>query len=682
MKSAERKPLTSHPRWFLPLLAFAGSSALLGLVSLTYPFGRDQGLYAFLADAMLHGMSLYKDVPMMQMPLTAIVHLLALVLFGHSMTAIRILDLFWTAGIATFLYVFVRQMFRRPGLALMVGLFFPFLYYIFGWWESAQVDGFLNLPAAGAFALAAVALNRPAESPASGERLHWFFAGLLVSLALFFKYTVILVLPAVFIGPLLTFGWRSNRARSAALWLVIGFAAGVAGFFAVVAAFGALPGLIEAQVRGIVPYAGMERIRQALPERVLSLFRVFTRESDRDYLYGGILAALGLVPAAVILLRRGPEADRRVKVAVWVTLAWLAAGLASVFVQNKFFFYHYLTIIPALAVLGGMALVWVLDPLWQFLQKRWQRVLLVTVGVIAALVNTAYYDRYLTLGQAIFGVHSVRQTWMMRRFRTGDFNLGEQLVLADYLTRNTRQDERVVNYGIDPWVTFPAWRKPIFRYTSPFLAPNCTLTTRFREDPPEVFLVKHGDRMPFVYGDSLDSYERLLKFGQLRDFVLTNYELEARVGHFDVLRLVGPGRDAPDVAEGAGQLASDLDEAGMYVSQVAPDAYRSLLWPVSPPPALPGVAAHKIMAYRDFSRTLWADTSTTLDDFLPALSVWVRDDDRPFARLDPFCFQNDGEHFVTDDYRFGLLHICRNGLVFVYEIARRTGEETVSPEEE
>ena len=682
MKPAEPMSRTSRPRWSFPLLVVAGSSALLGLVSLAYPFGRDQGLYAFLADAMLHGMSLYKDVPMMQMPLTAVVHLLALVFFGHSMTAIRILDIFWTAGIAMLLYVFVRRMFRRTGLALLVGLFFPFLYYIFGWWETAQVDGFLNLPAAGAFALAAVALNRPAEASASGTRLYWFFAGLLVSLALFFKYTVILVLPAVFIGPLLTYGWRSSRTRSAALWLAVGFAAGVAGFIAVVAATGALPGLIEAQVRGIVPYAGMERIKQALPERVLSLFRVFTRESDRDYLYGAILAALGLVPAAVTLLRNGPEADRRAKAAICVTLSWLVAGLASVFVQNKFFFYHYLVIIPALAVLGGMALAWVLEPLWQLLRKRWQRVVLVAVGVIAALVNTAYYDRYLTLGQAVFGVHSVRQTWMMRRFRTGDFNLGEQLALADYLVKNTAPDERVVNYGIDPWVTFPAWRKPIFRYTSPFLAPNCTLTTRFREDPPEVFLVKHGDRMPFVYGDSLDSYERLLGFGQLRDFILADYELEAKVGHFDVLRLVGPGKDTPDVANSAGQLASDLEEAGRYVSQVAPDAYHLLLWPVSPPPALHGVAPEKVAAYRDFSRTLWADTSTTLDDFLPALSVWVKDDDRPFARLDPFCFQNDGEHFVTDDYRFGLLHTCRNGLVFVYEIARRTGEETVSPEEQ
>jgi len=693
MKPPRPTKQPGKPSWVRPLLVVAGATLFLGLVSLAYPFGRDQGLYAFIADAVLHGMRMYRDIPMMQMPLTAVVHLIALVLFGHSMTSIRILDLFWTAGIAMLLYVFVRQMFRRNGLALVVGLFFPFLYYIFGWWETAQVDGFLNLPAAGAFVLAAIAVNRAARDEgrgAVGERLHWLFAGLLGAAALLFKYSVILLLPAVFLGPLLVFGWRSARTRSALVWMLAGFAAGLVSFFLVVAATGALPGLIEAQVRGIVPYAGMERIRQPLPMRVLSMFRVFTRESDRDYLVGAIFAALGLVPAVVALLKRGPEADRQGKAAIWVTLGWLATGLASVFIQNKFFFYHYLSIIPALAVLGGMALVWVVEPLWAVLQKRWQRVVLVVVGVVAALVNTAYYDRYLTLGRAVFGVQSIKQTWMMRRYSTGDFNLAEQIVLADYLARNTNPDERVVNYGIDPWVAFPAWRKPILRYTSPFLAPNCTLTTSFRNDPPEVFLVKHGDRLPFVYGHKRDSYEQLLYFGQLREFILANYELEARVGHFDVLRLVGAGKDRPDINASPEALASDLEAARRFLaSTAAPTApagakptYHLVLWPVSPVPVLPGFAPDMVLSYRDFNRTLWVNYKQTLADYLPALSVWIKDDDRPFARLDPFCFQSDGEHFVTDEYRFGLLYTSPNGLVFVYDIAERTGEEVVSPEED
>jgi 4-amino-4-deoxy-L-arabinose transferase-like glycosyltransferase len=663
------------PRGLLPLLVVAGSAMLLGLVSLAYPFGRDQGTYAFYAEAMLRGMSLYRDVPMMQMPLTAFVHLIALVLFGHSMTAIRILDLFWTAGIALLTYLFVRQMFRRNGLALLVGLLFPFIYYLFDWWGTAQVDGFLNLPAAGAFALAAVALNRPAGAPASGERPHWFLAGLLVTMALLFKYTVILMLPAVFVGPLLTYGWRSTRTRSALVWLSAGFAAGTACFLTVVTATGVLPGLIETQVRATAPYAALGLTqRMWLLGAVRGLFYGFTNA----YPHGVILVALGLVPAAVTLLRRGPEAEGRAKVAIYATLAWLAAGMASVFVQRKFFPYHYLAILPALAVLGGMALVWVLEPLWRILDRRWQRTVLVAVGVIAALVGTEYFNGYLTLGRAAFGVQSIKEYWVARHMRMGDYIVAEQLALADYLARNTRQDERVVNYGIDPCVTFPAWRKPQFRYTSPFLAPNCTLTTRFREDPPEVFLVKHDDRLPWVYGHSRDSYEQLLRFGQLRDYILANYELEARIGKFDVLRLVVAGKSMPDVTNGPEQLAADLQEAETYVPEAALQACSLLLWPVAPLPALFGVAPKKALAYRDFNRSLWANNRKTPADFLPMLSVWIKDDERPFAKLDPFCLQNDGKDFATDEYRFGLLHTCRNGLVFVYQVDRRTGREVVS----
>jgi hypothetical protein len=259
--------------------------------------------------------------------------------------------------------------------------------------------------------------------------------------------------------------------------------------------------------------------------------------------------------------------------------------------------------------------------------------------------------------------------------------LEEQIVLADYLARNTTDSERVVNYGIDPWVTFPAWRKPIFRYTSPFLAPNCTLTTRFQQDPPEVFLVKHGDRMPFVYGHKRDSYEQLLKFTQLRDFILANYELEMRVGHFDVLRLVGTGRDFPGGLDSA-KLTRDLEEAARFVSQVPRQSHNVLVWPVTPLPRLAGSAPEKMLSYQDLNRTLWGNHKQTLADFLPVMSVWIKGDDRPFARLDPFCFQSDGVHFVTNEYRFGLLHACQNGLVLIYEIAERTGEEIVSPEEE
>ncbi len=650
----------------MPFAAIAAATFGCGVVSLVYPFGRDQSLFAFQADALLHGLALYRDLPIMQLPMTSVVHLVALVLFGRSMTAIRILDLVWTSGIALLLYSCVRSMFRRDGLALLAGLLYPFLYYVFDWWHTAEVDGFLNLPVVAAFALAAAAVGRPDGAPARADRARWFCAGLLVAVATLFKYTAALVLPALLVWPLLA----GRRDRGALLWLALGFAAGIAGFLAAALAAGALPGLFRTQARVTLPYAGLARYRLSLVGRVVALFRMFARGAGGDFLPGVVLAALGLVPATAALLARGPGKDRNTRTASIVTLAWLAAGLASVFIQNKFFYYHYLAAVPALAILGAWALVQVADPLWRLLARAWQRALLAVVAAAFALAASPYPDRYAVVARVARGAESLEQSWLSAGYRSGDFVAAEQVALADHLAENTRPEERVLNLGIDPGIAFPTWRRPVIRYTSPPNTPACTLTTEFRSDPPEVLVVKHGDRLPWVRGSEQDSYERVLAFEELRDFILANYELEARVGQFDVLRRAGPGRARP-----AGRLASDIEEARRVVEGLAPASYRYLFWPLDDPPAIPGRAAEQVISYPVLNRLLWRDYGRSLAGLLPAVSVWIRGDDRPFARLEPFRFQDDSEHFLTDDYRFRLLHTCGNGLVLVYIIEERTGEE-------
>jgi hypothetical protein len=69
-----------------------------------------------------------------------------------------------------------------------------------------------------------------------------------------------------------------------------------------------------------------------------------------------------------------------------------------------------------------------------------------------------------------------------------------------------------------------------------------------------------------------------------------------------------------------------------------------------------------------------------LPDLLPAISIWVKDDPRPFAALEPFRFQSEAEHYIFKDLRFTLLHECRNRQVLVYLVAERTGREALRPD--
>jgi len=164
--------------WAMVVLA----TLAFGSVSLIYPFGRDQGIHAFIADSVLDGKVLYRDIFNMKPPLTTGVHALALVLFGHSMTAIRLLDLLWTVATSLLVFAFARRAFGNPRAAALAGVLYSLQYYGCDFWTTAQTDGWLNLPLAVSFLLA---LRGWREGIC--RRGVWIGAGLGIGLAAAFK---------------------------------------------------------------------------------------------------------------------------------------------------------------------------------------------------------------------------------------------------------------------------------------------------------------------------------------------------------------------------------------------------------------------------------------------------------------------------------------------------------------
>ncbi|WP_295530185.1 hypothetical protein [uncultured Thioclava sp.] len=97
---------------------------LIGAYSLLEPFGRDQGIHATIAYALDNGLVTYRDVFNIKPPLTTAVHWLSQVLFGHSMMAIRELDLIFATLTALGL-VEIGRLLRRGlafGFAALWGL--------------------------------------------------------------------------------------------------------------------------------------------------------------------------------------------------------------------------------------------------------------------------------------------------------------------------------------------------------------------------------------------------------------------------------------------------------------------------------------------------------------------------------------------------------------------------------
>jgi hypothetical protein len=667
-----------------PLLVAIGTSALLGSVSLIYPAGRDQGFFACIADMVRHGRVMYRDISNGIYPMTILLNLVAQVSLGHNMAAIRVLDLLWTMGTAVLLFAFARRVFRRLWLASAIAMMYSFLYFLGDFWNTAQVDGFLNLPVATAFCAAAFAAD--GHSGVVRGRLWWFLSGLMVAVALFFKPTVGLMLPAIAL--LALFGRRSRASVdwSALAMVLAGALVGALVFMALITTSGALRDFIELQFRGTLHYVRLGSARAGLPTYLADMVGNYVLQPNLGI--GAFLAGVGLVLSVVIHTRAGRRArdsDRRAIRWSWV---WLACGFASLAVQGKFFQYHYLPLLPGMAVFAVLALDAALTPVWPHVPKQSGRALLVIgVGILLVLC-TAYPLRLRDAAQVATGQMPLRDYWMSDH-GMGDFRLSEQMVVSDWVRAHTRPNDRIVVWGSDPLIYFLTERGTISRFIA-----NQSLTVdwswpelrdefqdAFRNTPPELFLVEHDDAVPWATGSSLDSYEVLKeRFGVLGESIADQYALETRIGHFDILRRASKEGVYPPAPIAGVPAIEDLDEALGFVRRLPRTDARAILWPGSLPsasfPAWRGLPADRFVGYWALNRALWMEDKT-IRDYLPALSIWVRNDPRPFAQLEPFRYQNDSEHFVSGEFRFTLLHTCKNGRVLIYALDEVTGEERV-----
>ena len=512
-------------------------TVVLGAVSVIYPFGRDQGIHAFIADSMLQGKAVYRDVYNIKPPLTTVVHALALVVFGHSMTSIRILDLLWTAATALVLALLALRMFRRLWVAGLAGGLYAFFYYQFGYWHTSQTDGWLALPVAGAVLLVVQAMTgsegKAQNTPGAGWR--WFGAGFLLGLATLMKYTAA-VFPVLLLATLLV-AWRRRlgQALRATGLAAAGFVAPLAVALAVIAGSGALPAFIESQF-GVVP--GYVKLRSGGGAGGWPWLGLFFRTLLNVMPSAAIAGAGGLVVLVARAVRR-PGGYLNLAVA----LLLMAGGAASTLAQGKFFMYHYLPLLPgfAIAVSGGAGVLARVRPRVVGLP-----LLAALAGSVAAAVSleTSYPRRFQNLARVATGRLTVREYWTSGHEKA-DFCLRDDIMLADYIREKTGPDDPVFIWGYESLVYFLA-RRPVvsrFLYTYPLVvawSPDALrqeLMDAYRKTPAELFVVAHGDSTPHVMGHGMDSYRTLQQFTELRTYIDEHYEPEAEVGRFSLFRL-------------------------------------------------------------------------------------------------------------------------------------------------
>jgi len=300
----------------------------------------------------------------------------------------------------------------------------------------------------------------------------------------------------------------------------------VLGFLLITAASGALPNFIAGQLKAALPYSGLH----SFTARTFLQRFAETSFLPRAAVLVAWLGVLGLIPSLALLLGKLPESSPGTRRGMALVLAWFAAALASLLLQGKLFYYHYLPLMPPLAILGAWLLAVLLRPLADYFTSVGVRIALIGVTVLGLVVATSYREGLVETARVAAGRTSLRQAWS--EFSIPGFSVQENLQLADYLAANTKPAERVANFGIDPPFTFPAWREPAILWSFP----DWFRRAGFRDRLPDVLTVKHGERLPLVTGNDLDAYEQLSAIPELSKSVTDSFVLETKIGHFDVLR--------------------------------------------------------------------------------------------------------------------------------------------------
>jgi Dolichyl-phosphate-mannose-protein mannosyltransferase len=302
-------------------------AALWLAMSMTYPLGWDQGLFSFMGDAIVRGGLPYRDAWDFKGPLLYYVYALAQWLFGVHIWSIRVVDaIFLTLGTVA-LYRVTATLADR-GAARFGAVLFVLWYASHSFWHTAQPDGWAGM----LITLAVATVLGGSASAGFGLTVG---AGACLGLTVLMKplWAAFLLLPVFYLV--------TSRARDRVgpiVALLIGWMLPIGLTIIWFAVNGALGDLLDVHLRYSALYAGL-----ASDDRLKNLAEYFL--SSRV-----TAVAIPIVAYGVVVLWRAQRP------AAILMVAWLAITVSLVALQGRFYAYHWLPMLPAMAILVAVGL--------------------------------------------------------------------------------------------------------------------------------------------------------------------------------------------------------------------------------------------------------------------------------------------------------------------------------------
>jgi len=497
-------------------------AAVLLLPSLLYPFGRDQAVFAYVGSVISRGGMPYRDAWDLKPPGIYLAYAaLASLTPNHGMAfmhLLRVADLVIALGVGGLLAAIARRC-GHPDAATAAAGWYACLYLQGGYWGLAQAESWANL-----WVLGAILLCLSGNERTTGRIL--FAAGVLGGIGAILKFTTVLPL-----FPFMLWSIRKQELRArpgGVAGAVLGISLPLIGATMWMAAAGILPAYVEVQRGFVAPYT-----RLSASDPIQHLEHVVR--------YSGQWLASLWLPGALALwaavgLPKEHRAPRRL-------LAMLGCGLFAVWIQDKYFGYHWQTVLPAVALLAALGSVNVCRRLG-LSAVRTQVACLSLIVLWAGGTQGSYYR---DASRVALGTLSYPQ-WLQRFGRPagGDNSFLANTWAADYVRRHTHLGDGVLVWGFEPAIYLLSDRRPPTRFffnvpvTSPFVpdAWRREFLQDVQSNPPALLLTVRNDAVPWASGRSDDSRMQLNNWRELRQWVDQNYLLERQIEDFSVYRRI------------------------------------------------------------------------------------------------------------------------------------------------
>lgn len=323
----------------LPGFGLVMLTLTIALPTLWYPFGRDQGQYAYFAREWANGATPYLDLWDQKPPGFYLILMLFQTILGDRQVTPRIADVCAVLLIQLILVKFISRMHTSEELwsGWLAAAAVPLTYFGgFVYWDTAQPEVWEALFIAAAFYFASLKLTKFTLAVCS------FFAGCAVVV----KLPAAMILPALLL--VLVVDVVKHRRLLGKDYALAG------GAFLLPLSLMAVPSLSDRRA--------WSEMTEILLRYNAFYVKVKASEITSLDLFWQPLSFILETPVSLLLASLGLLAGwRKLPSRLWgLALLWAGASFAALMVQRKYYLYHYSVLVPPLCLfvgIGGATLV-------------------------------------------------------------------------------------------------------------------------------------------------------------------------------------------------------------------------------------------------------------------------------------------------------------------------------------